>query len=60
MHPTVNYHVVIILSIIDDSSLLIPLMLQGVTSYFPVQAVTLSEYNSDVIPKFHLTAEASI
>ncbi len=35
-NPTVNDHEVIILSDIDESSLHIPLMLQGVTSYFPV------------------------
>ena len=58
--PTVNDHAVVIPSDIDESSLLIPLMLQGVTSYFPVRAATLSEYESDVIPKFHLTAEAPI
>ncbi len=52
-HPTVNDHAVII----KDSSLFILLMLQGVTSYFSVQATTLSEYKSDVIPKLHLTAE---
>ncbi len=35
-NPMVNVHVVIILSDMDDSPLLIPLMIQGVTSYFPV------------------------
>ncbi len=59
-NPMVNDHTVIILSNTDDSSLLIPLMLHGITSYFPVRAVTLSEYKSDVIPKFHLTAEAQM
>ncbi len=49
-NPTMNDHAVIIPSDVDDCSLLILLMLQGVTSYF--------KYDSDVIPKFHLTAEA--
>ncbi len=57
-NPMVNDHAVIVPSDIDDSPLLIPLIPQDVTSYFPVQAATLSEYNSDVIPTFHLTAEA--
>ncbi len=35
-------------------------MLQSITSYFPVQAATLSEFERDVIPKFHLPAEAPI
>ncbi len=54
----VNDHAVIIPLDIDDSSLSIPLMLQGVSSYFPVWAETLSEYESDIIPKFYFTAEA--
>ncbi len=44
----------------DDLLLRISLMLQGVTSYFPVPAATLSEYESDIIQKFHLTAEAPV
>ena len=59
-NPTVDDHAVIIPSDLDDLPLRISLMLQGVTSYFPVQAATLSEYESDVIPKFHLTAEAPV
>ncbi len=50
--PTVSGHMVTILSDDDASPLLILFMLQGVISYFPVQAATLSEYDSDVIPKF--------
>ncbi len=56
-NPIVNNHAVIVPSDINDSPLNIPLMPQGV-SYFPVQATFLSEYKSDVILKFHLTAEA--
>ncbi len=56
----VNDHAVIIPSDMDDSLLRISLMLQGVTSYFPVQAATLSEYESDIILKFHLTTEAPV
>ncbi len=56
----VNDHAVIIPSDIYESQLHIPLMLQGVTRYFPVRAATLSEYESYVIPKFHLTAEALV
>ncbi len=57
-NPMVNDHVIIIPSDIDDSTLLFPLMLQGVTSYFPVQAEMMSEYKSDIIPKFQLAVEA--
>ncbi len=57
-NPTVNYHEFIIPLDIDDSSLLFPLMLKGVTNNFQVKAKTLSEYKSDIIPKFHLIAEA--
>ncbi len=42
-NPTANENVVIIPSDINDNPLLIPLTLQGVTSYFPVQAATLSK-----------------
>ncbi len=35
----------------------VPLKLQGVTCYFTVRAVTLSEYKSDAVPKFYLIAE---
>ncbi len=59
-NPTVNDNAVIILSNSNDSLLRIALQLQGIISYFPVRAATLSEYDSDVIPKFHLTAEAPI
>ena len=58
-NATVNDHLIIIPS--DDDAmhaLHIPLKLQGVTSYFPVRAATLAEYESEEIPKFHLTAEA--
>ncbi len=51
---------IIILSDTDDSPLHISLILQNVTSYFPVQAATMSKYDSDVIPKFHLTAKALV
>ncbi len=51
---------VIIPSDADDSLLLISLMLQEVTSYFPAQAATLTEFDSDVILKFHLTTEALV
>ncbi len=59
-NPMVDDHAVIIPSDVDDSPLRISLKLQGVTSYFPVQAATLSEYESDVIPKFHLTTDAPV
>ncbi len=59
-NPTVNDHAVIIPSDIDESTLYISLMLEGVTIYFPVQAVTLCKYKSDIIQKFHLTAEALV
>ncbi len=54
-NPTVNDHAVII-----PVDTCVSLKLQGVTSYFPVQATTLSEYKNDVIPKFHLTATAPV
>ncbi len=58
-NPMVNDYLVIILSDDDIMSFFhIPLKLQGVTSYFPVRAATLFEYESDHVPKFHLTAEA--
>ncbi len=57
-HPIVNDLAVIIPPDMDDSPLWISLMLPGVISNFPVQATTMSEYKSDVIPKFHLPAEA--
>ncbi len=57
-NPMVSDHAVIILSVIDDSSLSILIMLQGATSYFPVWATTMSKCKSDVIPKFHPSAEA--
>ncbi len=57
-YPTVNDHTVTILSNLDDQSFLITLILQGVTSYLPVSAATLSIYKSDMIPKFHIAAEA--
>ncbi len=59
-HPTVNDHSVVVPSDMDDSPLHILLKLQCVTSYFPVRAATMSEYESDVIPKFHLPAEAPV
>ncbi len=59
-NPTVDDHAVIVPSNVDDSLLQISLMLQGITSHFPVQAATLSEFKSDVILKFHFTAEALI
>ncbi len=60
-NPIVNDHTVIIPSDIDDSSLLILLMLQHVTSYFPVRATTLylnrgvmssQSFSPDVGPQF--------
>ncbi len=59
-NPTVDDHAVIIPSDTDDLPLHISLMLQGVTSYFPMRAATLSEYKSDVLLKFHLTAETLV
>ena len=37
--------------------LLILLQLQGVTSYFDLHSSSISEYESEEIPKIHLTAE---
>ncbi len=59
-NPMVNDHAIIFLPDMDDSRLCILLKLQGVTSVFPVQAATLSEYNSEIIPKFHLTAKTPV
>ncbi len=59
-NPSVNDHSVIIPSDMDDSPLHISLKLLGITSYFPVQATTMSEYDSGVILKFHLTTEALV
>ncbi len=50
-NPRVDDHAIIIPSNVNDSLLQISLKLQGVTSYFPVQAATLSEYESGVIQK---------
>ena len=37
--------------------LIIPLKLSGVTSYFDVFSPSITEYESDKIPKIHLTVE---
>ncbi len=59
-NPIVDDHAIFFLSDTNDSSLLILFMLQGVTSYFPVRAATMSEYKNDIIQKNHLTAESLI
>ncbi len=53
-NPTVRDHAILL--DIYDSPLWIPLMLQGITTYFPVQAATMSEYESDIILKFPLSS----
>ncbi len=51
---------VIIPSDFIDSYHLIPLKIQGVTSYYPTWAATLSEDKGDIILKFCLAAEAPL
>ncbi len=50
----------VIIPLDDDitSFLHILLKLQGVTDCFPLQSLTLSEYERDNVQKYHITAEA--
>lgn len=59
-NPAANNNYLVIIPLDDEimSFLNIPFQLHGRTSYFLVWAANLVDYESDVVPKIHLTAEA--
>ena len=56
--PNVTIHAIELVDPLDAAHLLIILLqLSGVTSYFDVNSLNVSEYENEDIPKIHLTAK---
>ena len=57
-NPSETAHAIELVDLFDAAHhLIIPLQLNGVTSYFDVYPQSVEEYENEDIPKIHCTAE---